>query len=117
VVLFLLAVLAAGAASEQKISLQALEDAINNATYIDRPSRIRLNTELRAIYEAGVAAREKPGVFRSVFTSALSKLTILNVLYFVGALIVIGAMTLFITIGFGASNSSSIFSSNRCLGW
>ena len=93
----------ARASDESTISLGGAQQVVSRATYIDPASRARLNDELRAACDAEAAARSKPGVFRSAFSRAFSKLTILNVLYFLGALIVIGAMTLFVTLGFGTS--------------
>lgn len=90
-------------ASDESISLAAAQQVVSQATYVDAASRARLSQDLRAAYEAEDAARNKPGFIRATFSRALSKLTILNVLYFLGALIVIGAMTLFITLGFGTA--------------
>ncbi len=42
-----------------------------------------------------------PGAARSLFRSVTSQITLINVLYFLGALIIIGAMTLFMTVGWG----------------
>lgn len=93
----------ARASDVESISLAAAQQVVSQATYVDAASRVRLSQDLRAAYEAEDAARNKPGFIRATFSRALSKLTILNVLYFLGALIVIGAMTLFITIGFGTA--------------
>ncbi len=42
-----------------------------------------------------------PSAARSLFRSVTSQITLINVLYFLGALIIIGAMTLFMTVGWG----------------
>jgi hypothetical protein len=48
------------------------------------------------------STRNRPGLFRWIYESGRNKFTLLNVLYFGGALTIIAAMSLFMTVGWGA---------------
>jgi hypothetical protein len=73
---------------------------------IDATQLQKLKAELDARLEK---YNEKPGRFVRVFNAVTSRVSLLGVLYFGGALIVISGMTLFMTIGWESFGGGGIF--------